>query len=49
MCIRDSTEDRVLDRLVEDLGVDPATRRDRDLGLRLIEHYVRFPAVPSSS
>jgi hypothetical protein len=40
----DLTADLVLDRLVADLGADPGTRRDRELGLRLIERYVRFPS-----
>jgi hypothetical protein len=44
----DLTEDVVIDRLVDDLRqrgiVDGAPARDRELGLLLIDTYVRYPA-----
>ncbi|MEQ1787438.1 MAG: hypothetical protein ABL966_10320 [Acidimicrobiales bacterium] len=45
----DLTVDVIVDRLVDDLAerglVTPEVPRDPDLGLLLIDHYVRFPAT----
>lgn len=49
----DLTIDRILDRLVDDLvargRVAADVARDRELGLLLIEEYIRFPASTASS